>query len=132
MKVVLLKNSGNKTANNRLQKIITSKVSHNNLEIFHSIEGLTKRIHRIPRDISVAILSAQNEEQLSKLVLLKDFFEEIPIILVLPNMKQVSTLKGYILNPKFVDFIDSDFENVGAVLEKIIDRIKNNQMYHLN
>ncbi len=129
MKVILLNNSGSKAANDRLQKIITSKVSHTNLEIFYSIEDLTKRIRRIPRDISVAILPAQNEEQLSKLVFLKEYLEDIPIILVLPNMKRVSILKGHLLNPKFMDFTGGDFTNVGAVLEKIIARTNDKQIF---
>ena len=47
--------------------------------------------------------------------------------MVLPDADRATVSRGYLLRPKYVDFADSSFDNVGAVLEKILLTITDRQ-----
>ncbi len=129
MRVVLYDSCDHGVGNKHFQKTIESKVLQKHLEIFHRIQDFIRRVHRIPREVDIAVLLAQNDEQLSYLVALKDILEGIPIILILPKWERATIMKGYLLNPKFIDFIADGFANVGPVLGKMMERINSQQIY---
>ena len=63
---------------------------------------------------------AANKKQLSDLLLIKEELRNLKIILILPDSKSDTISGGHELYPRFVSYIDSDFKEVGAVLEKMI------------
>ncbi len=125
MKIILYDSSEDGKGNKHLQKTIESTISDNPLEVFHRIPDLIRRFHRIPKEVDIAVLLAQSDEQLSELVVLKNIIEDVPIILALPKQDRAMIKKGYHLNPKFIDFMDGGFSNTSAVLEKMMNRINN-------
>ena len=128
MNIVFYANGKDEVLSKRLQKVIERTVSQKGLEIFQTYKDFSKRIQRLPRKIEVAVLLAQSSDQLLELVSLKDYLEDIRIILILPNMERETISKGHLLRPRFVDYVDGDFSNVGAVLEKMINSKNNNQI----
>ncbi len=120
MNVVLYVNGKDEEAGRRLKKIVDLKVGPKNLEVFHTIEALSKRAHRLPREIDLAVLFAQSHDRLSELIVLKDFFESVRIILILPDLKKNTISKAVDLYPRFISYASSDFEDVAAILEKYL------------
>jgi len=127
MNVVLFASGKNVAVSKRLQKVTESKVSLNHLETIQTIEDLSKRVRRLPREIDIAVLLAQSNDQLSEFFPLKEFLEDVRIILILPNLERETITKGHLLRPRYIDYVDGDFSNVGAVLEKMSDSMKDNQ-----
>ena len=118
--VVMLVNGKHRDEGRRLQRTGESVISTQNLEVFQNLEGLSERLHRFPREIAVVVLFPANEDQLSELISLKDYLDGIPLILVLPDGERETISKGYKLYPRFISFINSDFTDVAAVLEKML------------
>ena len=85
MKVVLYANGGNAPASRNLKRIIETCVPSNSLEVYGSRHDFAQRIYHIPRNIDIAVLFAQNQDQLSELISLKDFLVDVRIILILPD-----------------------------------------------
>lgn len=114
--VILFTDSWNKD----LIKTIRSKVDRNSLEIFRDIGNFSTRVSRIPRQVDILVLQVNNQSQLSKLVTLKDYFNDLRILLILPDFEKNTISKGQLLRPRFIESTDSDYSNLGAVLEKML------------
>ena len=120
MKIVLYANEENEPASLSIQTVIKSCMDSSCLEVFRNSLDFSHRICRIPRRIDVAVLFALNQDQLSELVLLKDFLTDVRIILVLPDREHQTVIKGHALTPNYTSYIDSNASDVAAVLKKMI------------
>lgn len=119
--VVLLVNREHQEVGKRLQWAVESVVPANNLDVYKDIFGLYKRLLRLPKEISVIVLFPADNKQLSELMLLNLYLENIPIILILPDGKKETVSRGCKLYPRFISSINSDFTDVSAVLEKMLE-----------
>ena len=101
------------------QFVFKSLFSKNEIETFHSIEGLKQRILRTTYDEGIVILIAERREELSELLPIIHLFRRLRIILVLPDRKPETIKIGYQLEPRFLSFVDKGFSEVKAVLKKM-------------
>jgi hypothetical protein len=122
--VILYTNGKDRAKSERLQEIVDSVDSLEQVETFRAVEDLSRRANRFPREIDVALLYAQSSEQLSELVALKDLLEDVPIILILPDRSKRTISKGLELYPRFYSYADGDFADVAGVLEKMVRKIR--------
>ena len=120
MNVILYTNGKNHATNERLQKKVESAISLDQVEIFQTNKDLVKRANRFPREIDLAVLLAQSDEQLAELLALKDLLEGVRIILILPNRAKDTVSKGLTLRPRYFSFADSHFVDVAAVLTNML------------
>lgn len=104
---------------NEFQFVFKPLFSKNEIEIFHSIEGLRQRILRTTYDEGIVVLIAERREELSELLPIIHLFRRLRIILVLPDRKPETIKIGYQLEPRFLSFVDKGFSEVKAVLKKM-------------
>ncbi len=104
---------------NEFQFVFKPLFSKNEIEIFHSIEGLRQRILRTTYDEGIVVLIAERREELSELLPIIHLFRRLRIILVLPDRKPETIRIGYQLEPRFLSFVDKGFSEVKAVLKKM-------------
>ena len=69
----------------KLQFVIESEIPDQHLEIYYSIEGLSKRLSQSARGNCTAVIVAENITDLEMLFTLKNLLKDIRIILVLPE-----------------------------------------------
>jgi excinuclease UvrABC ATPase subunit len=122
-KVVLFANEKSGVAGRRLQRAIESAVSDQHLENLKSIKELSKRLSRFPSEIAVAVLLAESKDQLSKLLSLRDFLDDVRIILVLPDRENETMSKGHLLRPRFLTYVDGNFTDIAQVLSKMLEAL---------
>jgi hypothetical protein len=120
MNILVYADSGNQTVNDHLLRIIESKVSREYIESVKHIELLTKRVRRLLKGIDIAILLAKDKEQLCELISLKVFLEDIPIIVILPDLEKEIISMATKLYPSLISSVDSDFYFVSDVLENML------------
>jgi hypothetical protein len=63
-----------------------------------------------------------NREDLENIVAIQNLLFDSRIVLILPDREEDTMALGYILRPRFVSYRDSSFKDVGAVLNKMINR----------
>lgn len=90
------------------------------VEIYHSLPELEERLRRSVLDIKLAILAFSRSEEIIRINPLCDFLYDIKIILILPDSEQDTIKKAHLLRPRYIGWIDSDFLDVGIVLEKML------------
>jgi len=120
MKVVLYANERNEPASKGLRSVIETCIPSNCLEVFGNSRDFAQRVYQIPRKIDVAVLFAQNHDQLSELISLKDFLSDVRIILILPDREHLTVIKGHSLLPNYTSYIDSNAADVASVLNKMV------------
>ncbi len=122
MNIILYTNGKEMKAGERLLNKICSKFSCEHIEIIDNLDDFRKRIYSFPKNIDVAVILATNSSQLSDIIQYSDVLDEIEIILILPDQNKDTVSMGLTLYPRFLAYMDSDFDDVKAVLEKLSSR----------
>jgi hypothetical protein len=120
MSILVYSNSDDQTVNKYLLELIESRVPRDQMEFLQTFEALKERVHRLSKEIDVAVLLAKDNVQLCELVSLKDFLEGVRIILILPDQGKETVSKATKLFPNFISSMDSDFHLVSDVLERML------------
>ena len=107
-----------------LQQVIEEIVPKKNLEIYRNFNSLSYRLQQPMNGLRIAILLADSDQDLTDFLSLQDLLSELRIILILPNREPSTFEKAHILGPRFMTYTDSDFEDVKAVLGKMLSDLK--------
>jgi hypothetical protein len=92
------------------------------VELYHTHNSLVRQLRRAMRGDLIAVLVAENGEELKHLLSAEEFIDGIPVILILPDQERETVSAGHRLRPRFVSFLNSDFKDVSAVLGKMLER----------
>nr|NJM03885.1 hypothetical protein [Desulfobacula sp.] len=111
---------------NRLEGMIQDELPQIRIEKMNSIGYLKEKLCRPLNRISVIVVFVIYEKDLYRLFPLKPLFDDIRLILILPDSGRDLTALGLGLNPCFVGYSDSDPADIVLVLKKIGQRRKNN------
>lgn len=119
---LLLYTSGTDEASKLLMEIVTTFATRGTTEIFHSLKKLISRLNQPKKNQTAVILHAATEKELAKILSIHDFLQDTKLILILPNRKELTVAKGHKLHPRFLSYADSDFSDIGAVLNKMFEK----------
>ena len=108
----------------KLKNVVKSQVPDDEIVIYHDINSLSNQFYQLRGNISIMVLVATTQNDLIELILKKHLFDDIPIILILPDRNNETISKGLKLYPRFFDYIDSNFSNVALVLNKMMKKIR--------
>jgi hypothetical protein len=107
----------------RLQRVIEEILPEVQTGICHTIESLAKKLRMNWHDLSIAVLFANTQKELQELISLHELFSDTRVILIAPDDSQDTISKAHILRPRFLTYSDSNFNEIVAVLRKMIGRV---------
>ncbi|HDZ24288.1 MAG TPA: hypothetical protein ENH70_07080 [Desulfobacteraceae bacterium] len=110
----------NGTTLERLRDLIGDLLSESRTEFIATPDKLEKRLREPRGEIDLALLLTPSREGFLELLSLHDFFNDIRIILILPDRRPDTIKKAHSLRPRFITYADSDFRDVLGVLKKMI------------
>ena len=87
-------------------------------EFFQSIDTFSQKLRQPQGYQSVAILLASTQEELTDILTIRNLLDNVRIILIVPDRDKETISKGHILYPRFLTYVDSDFNWIAAVLKK--------------
>ncbi len=130
MKILLYVKKGT-DAGKRLEKAMELISLKAELTIVRTVRALIRelRILWTPKP-SILILFSEDRCDLDELFSMKVFFQDIRIILILPDNDRETLALGYQLYPRFISYADSDFADVKLVVEKQQARISSEVKNH--
>ena len=102
---------------NLIQKLDVATVGIN------SMENLTKEQLNLNKGSIIAVLIAADQNDLRNILSFHPQLDGIRIILVLPNSDKEEIALGAKLYPRYISYMDSDFNDVFAVLKKMSKQI---------
>jgi hypothetical protein len=125
MNLALYANTENGTGE-QLQRVLESTVPEAQVESCMTLECLDSKLKQPANRVSIAVLLAASRQELSELYAIKDLFRDIRIILILPDSKSETITLGHKLAPRFISYNNGNYNDVGAVLRKMVAYMKSN------
>lgn len=101
---------------------IRQAVPGEKIVLVKTMEALAQRCRRLPRDIDVAVLPVNSRHELAGLCRLSGLLEKTKTLLILPERNQALISKAWELKPIYIDYSDSDFSDLSAVILNIIKK----------
>jgi len=111
-----------KEAEKRLLKVARHAVPRQKIEICRSFQMLEERLRQPVFNISAVVLFVPTSEDLEGVLLFKESFWDLRIIIILPDAEQDTIKKAHSLRPRFVTWADDDFTGVGIILKRMTER----------
>jgi len=107
----------------RLNRVIQIVFPGGKVDTCGTLDDVVNKLRR-PRfktDIEIAVLVAGSKEEVNELAGMVEVFEDVRIILVLPDADRETISKGHLLRPRYLTYIDADFTDLAAVLAKMLN-----------
>lgn len=119
---ILLYAAKNTESGERLKRAIETLNSLESLTDYWNISDLVHHL-RTPAPLPEAVvLHAANKYELRTLECFRFRLEQVFFILVLPDADSETVARGHQLRPRLIVYQDSDFSEVGAVLDRFESR----------
>lgn len=115
------------SGNNEISKtqvldIIEAHAPENSISIHTTIESFSEHLRQFHSEPVMAVIFLATKAELMNILFLKDLLTNIPLILILPDREKETISKGTLLHPRFISFIQNDFNELESVIKKMIDR----------
>jgi len=118
MKIFLYSHAGDPSGDKLSQQIKTN-LPEAGMEVCRTIRDLSQNLRQPTEDSGVAVLLVSDQEDLKNIISLRHLFQNIRIILLLPNKEPETVAMAHQLRPRFLTDRNSDFVEVTAVLKKM-------------
>lgn len=107
----------------RFISMIPTLSAKENVAICSTLDDLTIRLRQPKDDQTVFVLFAVTREEFEGILSIRDFLLDRKLIIILPDRGRETIAKGYSLHPRFLTFVDSDFGDTVAVINKMNRRL---------
>lgn len=108
----------------RLCNMIVKTIPLESIGIFQTLESFYNRIRQGRTDITAAVVFASDRQDIIKLQGIRELISDMRMIMILPDAEEESVKMGHSFYPRYISFTDSTFEDVAAVLQKIISNTR--------
>lgn len=108
-------------AGKRLQKVLRGAGLKVRTIVCPTFTSLVQELGRPTYDQRVAVLMAATRKDFNDILTIPDLLTDIHVILIIPNRGKQTIAQAHGLRPRFLSYPDSNFQDVAAVLEKMID-----------
>ncbi len=102
-----------------LINVVQTQLTGIRIKTCHSITDLSHMLRKPLHQVSVLILFIASKTELKELNLMTSLFDNIRIILILPDMKKNTVSLCIGLKPSFISYVDADLMNIVSVLKQI-------------
>jgi len=103
----------------KIREIIGEVVPRSKLHVVNSFSVLSQILTQPKNKFHFSILIPLCKEELLMLYSLKNHFENMRLILVLPDRNRDTIRYGHLLYPRYLDFLDGDFFNLRIFIQWI-------------
>ena len=103
---------------------IQDKLPKIQIDTITSINDLSRKLGRPLNRVAVIVIFVTCQKDIDQWLGLKSLFDNIRLILVLPDRTKGMVASGLQLHPSFISYSDSDYRYITSVLKKIYQRTK--------
>ena len=94
------------------------------VEVFESRPEFIKRLRRPHDGVSIAVLFDPSREDLDRLRDLREFLDNVHILLVLSDQDPPTMALAHRLLPSFITYVDSDIGQLLSVIRKLLPAVQ--------
>ena len=105
----------------KLLQTIETVVPEKEITICRTIDALSRALRQPWSCAEIAILLTSGIKEILDILSLHDFLWDMKIILILPDSGPDTIAKGHLLRPRFMSDCHSNFQEVAAVLKRMME-----------
>ncbi len=117
---ILLYTADLKDVGDHLKESIQSQFREARVNIHPIMDDIIGVLRKPLNNVSVVILMIAGKDELSQLEFMNSLFDNIRIILILPDRRKDTLSLGLKLKPSFISYIDNDLQDITSVLGQIL------------
>ena len=123
VKVAALVSDGTSSGARLLHKL-RSVVPENQLTVCRTLKRLASILSRPGVHPEVVVLLASTRGDLDAVGAIHSLLSEARVVIVLPDMEEDTLARAHKLFPRFLSYMESDFQDVAAVVVKVLSLLK--------
>ena len=128
MKTVLYANEID-TIGDILKTTIHAQIPEIQVKSCNSTADIFRLLRQPLNNLSVVILVIASRNELIEFNLMSPLFDDMRIILILPDRKKQTLALGVKLKPSFVSYDDSNLQDIVSVLKQILKKTKEHKLH---
>ncbi len=106
--------------NNRVVETLEHQLAPYKVARCVSLRTVEKRLRKPGNGMRVALMIVRNSEEMDQVNGIHNLVRDVKLILVLPGHDSAMVAQAHKLGPRFIAYADNGYDQVGAVLEKIM------------
>lgn len=104
-----------------LKKTIETVLPGVDVDLYQSVKELLYKLRQSSiNDNVIAVLLIRSLDEIQDISSIDFFLKDIRILLILPDGSPEILSAGFSIHPRFIGYIDDDFNNIALVLRKMI------------
>lgn len=104
----------------QLQRMVGNLLWEDSIEIFYQFNVFKSRLQNLTGNEGIALLYASTSQDLDDLVVHRNLFHNLRLVLILPDNDEGTIAQGHLLRPRFMSYQDNGFSDLAAVLQKML------------
>ncbi len=109
---------------NRVVEIMDPMLSNLQVKRFRSFKALAKRLRQPHCDLDIGLIAVHNAEEMAQINQVQDLLRDLRLVVILPWRDPDIIAWAHKLAPRFIGYADNGFEQVGAVLAKMVRLVR--------
>jgi len=106
--------------NNRVVETLEHQLAPHKVARCVSFSTVEKRLRKPGHGMQVALMIVRNSEEMDWINAIHNLVRDVKLILVLPAPDSAMVARAHKLGPRFIAYADNGYDQVGAVLEKML------------
>ena len=111
-----------------LEHQVAQQLSPPKMIYCRSLEALEGRLRQPRHNIKIVFISVSDALEMAQLTNLRSLLMDLKLVLVLPRRDPDTIAWAHTLGPRFIAYADNGFEQVGAVLDKMMLQTNENKV----
>jgi hypothetical protein len=103
----------------RAKTVLGPLVPEGNVEIYRTINALSRRLRQPKADLTIVVLLLASREDVLDLLAIRHLFRNVRIILVVPDLEDETIALAHRLRPRFLSYIDGNFLGLATVVNRM-------------
>lgn len=104
----------------RLREALVPLQGHYPFEFFEHMTELAQGLQKPIWENRVVVALIADRASLLDLVKIRNYFRDIPCVLILPDLEETTLTLGHFLRPRFMTEHGADFHELTMILEKLL------------
>ena len=104
----------------RLDDFVDTFLPQEKIEVFRSFDHLSQKLKQPVQSESVAVLAPGSREDLLQILSWYDLLRDLRTVVIAPDHDVETVAIAHKLRPRYLTYLNGDFEDLAAVLLKMI------------
>ena len=106
--------------NNRVVETLEHQLADYRINRCRCFDTMVKRLRTPRHGLEVALVVVTGRDEMAHLSGIRNLFRDLRLVVVLPRRDDGTVAWAHTLGPRFIAYADNGYQQVGAVMEKMI------------